>query len=106
MLAKQGWRLLMDPESLCAQVLRAKYYPDGNLLSVVEKPGISYSWRSIVLGFQAIKAGMIWRVGDGSNINIWHDPWLPKGITQRPITPRGQSILSKVSELMDPITRD
>lgn len=28
MLAKQGWRLLMNPESLCAQILRAKYYPD------------------------------------------------------------------------------
>jgi len=26
MLARQGWRLLLNPESLCAQVLRAKYY--------------------------------------------------------------------------------
>jgi hypothetical protein len=37
-------------------------------LNAVEKPGISYCWRSIVRGFQAIKAGMIWRVG--SKINI------------------------------------
>jgi hypothetical protein len=68
MLARQGWRLLLDPESLCAQVLRAKYYPDGNLLSAFEKPGISYSRRSIVRGLQAIKSGMIWRVGDGLRI--------------------------------------
>ena len=52
MLARQGWRLLLNPDSLCAQVLRAKYFPDGDLLSVVEKPGISYSWRSIVRGVQ------------------------------------------------------
>jgi hypothetical protein len=47
MLARQGWRLLTDLNSLCAQVLRAKYYPDGNLLTAVEQKGISYSWRSI-----------------------------------------------------------
>jgi hypothetical protein len=87
MLARQGWRLLLDPDSLCAQVLKAKYYPDGNLLSAIEKPGISYSWRSIVRGFQTIKSGMIWRVGDGSRINIWNDPWLPRGVTRQPITP-------------------
>jgi hypothetical protein len=38
----------MDEGSLCAQVLRAKYFPDGNLLHAKEKPGISYSWPSIV----------------------------------------------------------
>jgi hypothetical protein len=49
MLARQGWRLLLNPpDSPCAQVLKSKYFPDGDLLSVVEKPGISYSWRSIV----------------------------------------------------------
>ena len=48
MLARQGWRLLLNPDSLCAQVLRSKCFPNGDFLSVVEKPGISYSWRSIV----------------------------------------------------------
>jgi hypothetical protein len=102
MLARQGWRLLMEPESLCAQVLRAKYYPDGDLLKVEEKQGISYSWRSIVRGLRAVKEGMIWRVGDGTQINIWQDPWLPRGVTRRPITPRGRTILNKVSDLIDP----
>jgi len=46
MLARQGWRLLMEPESLCAHVLRAKYYPEGDPLLAEEKPGISYSWRA------------------------------------------------------------
>lgn len=42
MLARQGWRLLAFPDSLCAQVLRVKYYPDGKLMNAVEGPGISY----------------------------------------------------------------
>jgi len=106
MLARQGWRLLLNPDSLCAQVLRAKYFPDGDLLSVVEKPGISYSWRSIVRGVQALKDGLIWRVGDGTQINIWTDPWIPHGVTRRPCTPRGQTILNKVSDLIDPMSGD
>lgn len=64
----------MAPESLCAQVLRAKYYRNGDLLNVVEGPGISYSWQSIVRGIKALKEGTIWRVGDGTMINIWLDP--------------------------------
>lgn len=43
MLGRQCWRLLDQPDSLCARVLTAKYYPDGNLLNVKEGPGISYS---------------------------------------------------------------
>ena len=31
MLAKQVWKLLREPDSLCAKVLRAHYYSDGKL---------------------------------------------------------------------------
>jgi len=106
MLARQGWRLLAKPESLCAQVLRAKYFPHGDPLTAKEKPGISYLWRSIVRGIQALNKGLIWRVRDGSQINIWLDPWIPDGVTRRPITPRGHTVLTRVSELIDPTTGD
>ena len=59
MLARQGWRLILNPNSLCAQVLRVKYFPSGDILSMTEKPRISYSWRSIVRGVQALKDGLI-----------------------------------------------
>jgi hypothetical protein len=106
MLARQGWRILTNPESLCARVLGAKYFPDDDLLKVQERPGISYSWRSIVRGMQALKTGLIWRVGDGSQINIWLDPWVPDGVTRRPITPRGHTLMTRVSELINPTTGD
>ena len=46
---------------------------------------------------------MSWRVGDGNHIRIWEDAWIPAGVTRRPRTPRGNIVISKVSELIDPI---
>lgn len=57
--------MVQNPESLCARLLRERYWPDGDLLKVVEQPGISYTWRSIVRGLKALEKGMIWRVSDG-----------------------------------------
>jgi len=102
MLARQGWRLIMEPNLLCAQVLRAKYFQNGDPLTASEKPGISYTWRSILRGLQALKKGLIWRVGDGSSINIWSDAWIPNGVLRRPVTPRGRIVYNKVSDLIDP----
>lgn len=104
MLAPQGWRLLQNPESLRAQILSAKYGADGSLLEAKEKPGISYSWRSIVRGIKALNKGLIWRIGDGSQVRIWDDPWITAGVTRQPITPKGQVLLIRVSELIDPTT--
>jgi hypothetical protein len=50
-----------------------------------------------------LKEGIIWRVGDGSKINIWADPWLPNGDTRRPRTIKGQRTLSKVADLINPL---
>ena len=52
-----------------------------------------------------MKSGLIWRVGDGFQIDIWMDPWIPKGVMRRPVTPRGNTVLNKVSDLTYPIIR-
>ncbi|GKV06524.1 hypothetical protein SLEP1_g18408 [Rubroshorea leprosula] len=45
MLGKQGWRLMTNPDSLAAQLLKAKYFPRTNFLHAVLKPGCSLTWR-------------------------------------------------------------
>ena len=50
LLSKQVWRLLSEPDSLCAQVLRAKYFPSGDLLNCELKKGSSYTWQAEYLG--------------------------------------------------------
>jgi hypothetical protein len=104
MLARQGSRLIENQELLCAEVLKAKYFPHGSLLDVTEMSSCSYSWRSIVKGIQALKEGLIWRVGNGEKINIWLDHWIPNKITRCPSTPRGQILVNRVCDLINPIT--
>jgi ribonuclease HI len=104
MLAKQVWRLIDEPDSLCAKVLRAKYYPHGDILHAGPKAGSSFTWQSIVAGLATFKRGYIWRVGDGDSINIWNDPWIPSSRNRRILSPRGQSIYTKVCELISPIS--
>lgn len=51
-----------------------------------------------------MEKGIIWRIGDDTSVRIWEDPWLPAGVSRRPRTPRGGTLLTKVSELIDPYT--
>jgi hypothetical protein len=104
MLAKQGWRLLTKPESLCARVLKARYYPNFSVLQAECQNGISYAWRSVLKGIELLKRGIIKRVGDGKTINIWQDPWLPRLWSRKPITRKKNNIITKVSELINPVT--
>jgi hypothetical protein len=48
MLAKQFLRLINESNSLCARVLSAKYYPQGDILQDGPKSGSSFTWQSIV----------------------------------------------------------
>ncbi|KAJ1285997.1 hypothetical protein BS78_03G320500 [Paspalum vaginatum] len=97
LLSRQVWRLLTNPDTLCGQVLKARYFPNSNILQCVPKASISYAWRSILRGAELLKDGIIWRIGNGESVRILEDPWLPRGTTRRPITPRGSSLLTKSS---------
>jgi hypothetical protein len=59
MLAKQIWRLISEPNSLCARELRSKYYPDGKILEAKLKKDSSFTWQSIIVGLQTFKKGAI-----------------------------------------------
>lgn len=46
-LTKQGWRLLLNPNSPIARIYKAKYYPHGDVLNSKLGCNPSYAWRSI-----------------------------------------------------------
>ena len=63
----------MYPDSLCAKVLKAKYYPNGHILDIVFPQAISVNWQCIMHGLELLKKEVILRVFDGKNLNIWRD---------------------------------
>ncbi|KAL0011302.1 hypothetical protein SO802_006410 [Lithocarpus litseifolius] len=52
-----------------------------------------------------VKEGLRWRIGNGANIQVWEDRWLPIPSTYKVITPRGfLHDDTRVQELIDTTT--
>jgi hypothetical protein len=102
LLAKQAWRPVSAPDSLCARVLRARYFKDGKFLSAGCPKRASYTWRSIVHGKELLKEGLIWRVGNGNNIEVWNQNWIPRSSLKRPMGIKPDKHVEKVDELLLP----
>ena len=90
LLARQAWRVLSNPDSLCAQVLKAKYYPYGKLEDTVFTGNASSSWQAVSHGLDLLKRGFIWRVGNGRNIRVWTDNWIPRPFSFKPVSLQGR----------------
>lgn len=76
LLAKQSWRLMTDPQSLVARLLKARYYPSTDILGASLGHNPSYTWRSIFQGIEVMRKGIVRKIGSGLSVNIWEDPWL------------------------------
>ncbi|XP_019181990.1 PREDICTED: uncharacterized protein LOC109177143 [Ipomoea nil] len=76
LLAKQGWRLLIYPESMVSRLLKAKYFSNSEFLEAQIGNNPSYLWRSIIAGQEILKMGVARRIGDGADTRIWGWGWL------------------------------
>lgn len=50
----------------------------------------SHIWKSLLLGWELLKKGLKWNIGNSNIINFWHDNWLNLGpirqLIQSPLT--------------------
>ncbi|KAL8158239.1 hypothetical protein AgCh_002800 [Apium graveolens] len=76
-LAKKGWRLLNNQNSLVSGIMKAKYYPDCDFLQAKLGTNPSYMWRSILAAQEVVRQGSRRKMGDGEQTSVWHIPWLP-----------------------------
>jgi ribonuclease HI len=93
--------MLQQPDTLCAQVLKAKYFPQGILTDTVFAGNASSTWRALEYGLELIKKGFIWRIGNGTSVRAWREPWIPRESYLRPITKQGRCRLRWVSDFLN-----
>ena len=58
LLAKQGWQILSNPNSLMARVYKAKYFPYDDIFNAKLGSNPSYAWRSIFNSLEVIRKAL------------------------------------------------
>ena len=101
LLSKQAWRMLQNPLSLSAGILKGVYFPDVSLFEASLGNHPSQIWRAILDGRDIMLQGLVRRIGDSGTTNIWEDNWLPRPNMKRPITSLVQEPPMRVVELID-----
>jgi hypothetical protein len=105
LLAKQAWRLLQEPSSLSASILKAVYFPNGVFLEAELGSSPSKIWRSIIDGREVLAQGIIKRIGTSEETSIWETNWLPRDGLLRPVSCMLDTNIQEppvlVSELID-----
>ncbi|KAL4367966.1 hypothetical protein GQ457_05G022590 [Hibiscus cannabinus] len=75
LLGKQLWRLLSEPGSLIYRTLRAKYFPDGDLLHASAPARSSFAWKGLHHALLRLHDGFYWTLGIDSQVRLFRDRW-------------------------------
>jgi hypothetical protein len=102
LLAKQGWRLMQEPDSLVGTVLKAKYFKNVSFLEAKKGSQASYAWQSILAARDILNEGMHWRIGNGKSVKIWGDRWVPRPTSYKIQSPVSMLAMdAKVEQIID-----
>ncbi|WCJ23840.1 Ribonuclease H-like superfamily protein [Euphorbia peplus] len=106
LLAKQCWRILKSPESLCSRILKAKYFNETNFLDAPSCSSPSFFWKGLEEVVNIFRGGLYHRVGTEENIKIWEDNWIPTSNSKKPLLCLANLKPLVVAELIDPLIKD
>jgi hypothetical protein len=101
LLARQAWRILQNPNTLSARILKAVYFPETDFLDSELGSHPSQVWHALVEGKQALSLGLIRRIGDGKTTRVWTHNWLPRSEMMRPIASLSGDPPQLVSDLIN-----
>lgn len=73
-IAKLGWNILTN-NNLWASLMRKKYLHNTDFLSCKPKSSDSTIWRHIFSQRKILRKGILWKLGNGKDINFWNDNW-------------------------------
>ncbi|GJX59329.1 RNA-directed DNA polymerase, eukaryota, reverse transcriptase zinc-binding domain protein [Tanacetum coccineum] len=77
LLAKQGWRLLINPDAFWGRILKGIYFLNSNFLVAKKGSHPSWFWSSLLHGRDLLLQGVRWQVGNGRRISFWTQKWVP-----------------------------
>lgn len=103
LVAKLVWKFLTHHDSLLVKLLKAKYLKREDLWSALAGAKQSWIWKAILNWREIVKEGLCSLVGNGLNIYVWKQPWIPylpsfKPQPLEPTMPRGSEL--KVFDLI------
>lgn len=103
LLAKQGWRILSQPHSLVAKILKGRYFHSTSFLRAKQGSHPSCAWQSILWGRRIMEEGVQWNLNNGNSILCKHDIYVPNFFPRTPqIRPDADLNINMVFQLMNP----
>lgn len=77
LLAKQLWRIISNPDSLVARVLKDRYFKHQDIMEASIGNNPSYIWLSLMWSTELLNKRLRWRVCNGDKIATFKDCWIP-----------------------------
>ena len=65
LLAKQVWRMINNPNSLCHRAFKARFFSNCSILEAKDSNSGSYAWKNILSARDIIRKSMVWHIGNG-----------------------------------------
>ena len=73
LVAKLGWKMLNNNSTPWCQAMKHKYMKEKSLWDCSKPQKSSAAWKAILQSRELLRAGAIWRIGDGSKVHYMND---------------------------------
>jgi hypothetical protein len=89
------------PNSLCARVLKVRYFKNSVSMNAGCPGRGSFTCRSILHGRGLLKLGLIWRIGTREKVDVWNSNWIPRAGVQCPLGRKPDTPADAVKKVSD-----
>lgn len=105
-LSKIAWKVATKNTCLWVKMVSSKYLRQVDFWEAECGHQSSWVWKSILKVKKHLDLGRCFVVGNGLDISVWSDPWVPNisGFKPAPLLPDQARLDFKVSDFIDPST--
>ncbi|KAB1228237.1 hypothetical protein CJ030_MR7G005007 [Morella rubra] len=105
LLTKLAWSVASNRPSLWVTLMKGKYLHQTGFWEVEATLQASRIWKGILSMRKFLEKGFCYLIGNGENVAIWRDPWIPSipGFKPSPNSGSNALAVSVVADLIDPI---